>query len=161
MIFDHLEDSVFAPDSSCLWCADTACDDTNCSSTFDPNDFHEATTFFMQQLQPMVANAKLERPLDSHPPLSRELMLTRLEADDWRDSTAGAQYEQEEHVYAEHYDDSYDHDHQEHREHSEYDTEQYYQGTGSEEHGYSEESNEQEHIQVGGTGEGEDEYHEE
>jgi hypothetical protein len=112
MIFDHLEDSVFAPDSSCLRCADTACDGTNCSSTFDPNDFHEATTFFMQQLQPMVANAKLDRPLDSHPPLSRELMLTRLEADDWGDSTDGAQYEQEEHVYAEHYVDSYDHDYQ-------------------------------------------------
>ncbi len=78
----------------------------------------------MQQLQPMVANAKLDRPLDSHPPLSRELMLTRLEADDWGDSTAGAQYEQEEHVYAEHYDDSYDHGDQEHREHLEYDTEQ-------------------------------------
>ncbi len=115
----------------------------------------------MQQLQPMVANSKLDRPLDSHPPLSRELMLTRLETDDWGDSTAGAQYEQEEHIYAEHYDDSYDHDYQEHREHLEYDTEQYYQGTGSEEHGYSDESNEQEHIQVGGTGESEDEYHEE
>ncbi len=95
--------------------------------------------FFMQQLQPMVANAKLDRPLDSHRPLSRELMLTRLEADDWGDSTAGAQYEQEEHVYAEHHDDSYDHDYQEQQEH---DTEQYYQGTGSEEQGYSEESNE-------------------
>ncbi len=100
----------------------------------------------MQQLQPMVANAKLDRPLDSHP-LSRELMLTRLEADDWGDSTAGAQYEQEEHVYEEHYDDSYDHDYQGHQEHQEYGTEQYYQGTGSEEHGYSAESNEQEHIQ--------------
>ena len=108
MIFDHLEDSVFAPDSCCLWCADTACDGTNCSSTFDPNDFHEATTFFMQQLQPLVANAKLDRPLDSHPPLSRELMLTRLEADDWGDTTDGTQYEQEDHGYTEQYDESYD-----------------------------------------------------
>jgi hypothetical protein len=41
MIFDHLEDSVFAPDSCCLWCADTACDGMNCLSTFDPNDFPE------------------------------------------------------------------------------------------------------------------------
>ncbi len=125
MIVDHLEDSVFAPDSACLWCADTACDGTNCSSTFDPNDFHEATAVFMQQLKPMVANAKLDRPLDSHPPLSRELMLTRLEADDWGDSADGTQYEQEDHGYAEHYDDSYDYDYQEHREHHEYDTEQY------------------------------------
>ncbi len=50
---------------------------------------------------------------------------------------------------------------QEHQEHNEYDTEQYYQGTGSEEYGYKEESNEQEHIQVGVTGESEDEYQDE
>ncbi len=161
MIIDHLEDSVFAPDSCCLWCADTACDGTNCSSTFDPNDFHEATTFFMQQLQPLVANAKLDRPLDSHPPLSRDLMLTRLEADDWGDTTDGTRYEQEDHGYTEHYDDSYDHNYQEHQEHHEYDTEQYYQGTGPGEQGYTEESNEQEHIQEGVTGESEDEYQEE
>ena len=43
-------------------------------------------------------------------PLSRELMLTRLEADDWGDSTDGTQYEQEDHGYAEHYDGSFDHD---------------------------------------------------
>jgi hypothetical protein len=85
MIFDHLEDAVFAPDSSCLWCTDTLCDGSNCASKFEPNDFHEATALFMQQLQPLVANAKLDRPLDSNPPLSRELMLTRLEPDDWGD----------------------------------------------------------------------------
>jgi hypothetical protein len=62
MIFDHLEDAVFAPDSSCLM--------TNCASTFELNDFHEATTLFTQQLQHLVANAKLNRPLDSNPPLS-------------------------------------------------------------------------------------------
>ena len=115
----------------------------------------------MQQLQPLVANAKLDRPLDSHPPLSRELMLTRLEADDWGDTTDGTQYEQEGHGYTEHYGESYDHDYQEHQEHHEYDTEQYYQGTGPEEQGYTEESNEQEHIQEGVTGESEDEYQEE
>ncbi len=109
----------------------------------------------------MVANAKLDRPLDSHPPLSRELMLTCLEADDWGDITDGTQYEQEDHGYTEHYDDAYNHDYQEHQEHHEYDTEQHYQGTGPEEHGYTEESNEQEHIPVGVTGESEDEYHEE
>ncbi len=43
----------------------------------------------------------------------------------------GTQYEQEDHGYAEHYNDSYDHDYQEHQEHHEYDTEQYYQATGS------------------------------
>jgi hypothetical protein len=97
MIFDHLEDTVFAPDSCCRWCADTTCDGTNCSSAFDPDDFHEATTLFMQQLQPLVANAKLDRPLDSHPSLSRELMLTRLVADDWGDTADGTQYEQDDH----------------------------------------------------------------
>jgi hypothetical protein len=40
----------------------------------------------MQQLQPLVANSKLDRPLDSHPPLSRELMLTGLETADWGDT---------------------------------------------------------------------------
>ncbi len=103
----------------------------------------------MQQLQPLVANAKLDRPLDSHSPLSRELMLTRLEADDWGDTTDGTQYEQEDHGYTEHYDKSYDHVYQEHQEHHEYDTEQYYQGTGPEEQGYTEESNDQQHIQEG------------
>ncbi len=109
MIFEHLEDSVFAPDSCCLWCADTTCDGTNCSSALDPDEFYEATTLFMQQLQPLVANAKLDRPLDSHPPLSRELMLTRLDADDWGDTADGAQYEQDDYGYTEHYDDSCHH----------------------------------------------------
>ena len=115
----------------------------------------------MQQLQPLVANAKLDRPLDSHPPLSRELTLTRLEADDGGDTTEGTQYEHYDHRYTEHYDDSYDHNYQEHQEQHEYDTEQYYQGTGPEEQGYTEESNEHEHIQEGVTGESEDEYQEE
>jgi hypothetical protein len=75
MIFDHLEDAVFAPDSSCLWCTDSLCDGTNCAFAFEPNDFHEATVLLMQQLQPLVANAKLDRPIDNNPPLSHELML--------------------------------------------------------------------------------------
>ncbi len=115
----------------------------------------------MQQLQPLVANAKLDRPLDSHPPFSRELMLTRLESDDWGDTTDGTQYEQEDYGYAEHYDDSYDHDYQEHQDHQGYDTEHHYQGADPEEQGYTEESNEQKHIQEGVTEESEDEYQEE
>ncbi len=87
----------------------------------------------MQQLQPLVANAKLDRPLDSHPPLSRELMLTRLEADDWGDTTDDTRHGQEDQGYVEHYDDSYDHNYQEHQEQHEYDAEQYYQGAGPEE----------------------------
>ncbi len=161
MIFDHLEDSVFAPDSCCLWCTDTACDGTNCSLAFDPDDFYEATTLFMQQLQPLVANAKLDCPLDSHPPLSRELMLTRLDADDWGDNADGAQYEQDDYGYTEHYDDpSY---HQEHQEHHEEYNEQHYHGTDPDEHGYTEESlgHEQGQTQEGASAESEDDYQEE
>ena len=157
MIFDHLEDTVFAPDSCCLWCADTACDGTNCPSTFDPNDFHEATTFFMQQLQPLVANAKLDRPLDSHPPLSRELMLTRLEADDWGDTTDGTQYGQDDHWNPEHYDESYDPNYHG----ADPEEQEDYQGADIEQQEYPEQSNEQKHTQEGGTGESEDDYQEE
>ena len=157
MIFDHLEDSVFAPDFCCLWCADTTCDGTNCSSTFDPNDFHEATTFFMQQLQPLVANAKLDRPLDSHPPLSRELMLTRLEADDWGDAADGAQYEQDDYWSAEHDDESYYHDYLG----SNPEEQEEYQGEDQEEQMHPEQSNEPRHTQEGITGESEDDYQEE
>ncbi len=53
----------------------------------------------MQQLQPLVANVKLDRPLDSHPALSRELMLTRLDADEWGDTADGTQYVQDDHGY--------------------------------------------------------------
>ena len=112
----------------------------------------------MQQLQPLVANAKLDRPLDSHPPLSRELMLTRLGSDDWGDTTDGTQYEQEDHGYSEHYDDAYDHNYQKHQG---YDTEHHHQDADPEEQGYTEESNEQEHIREGVTGESEDDYQEE
>ena len=106
----------------------------------------------MQQLQPLVANAKLERPLDSHPPLSRELMLTRLVSDDWGEAYESAQYddhhvqgyqEQAEHGFPseeqhlgqqEHY--------QEHSEHSEH-----YQD--HEEHYQDHEEHYQEHYQKG------------
>jgi hypothetical protein len=156
MIFNHLEDTVFAPDSCCLWCADLACDGNNCSSTFDPDDFYEAITFFMQQLQPLVANAKLDGPLDSHPPLSRELMLTRLEADDWGDTADGTHYGQEEHEYTEHYAESY-----EQQEHQEHIAEQHRQGIDFDEHGYHEESNGPEHTQEQAPVESEDEYQDE
>jgi hypothetical protein len=53
----------------------------------------------MQQLQPLMANAKLDRPLDSHPPLSRELMLTRLAPDHWGETCEGTQYGHHEQDY--------------------------------------------------------------
>ena len=111
----------------------------------------------MQQLQPLVANAKLDRPLDSHPPLSRELMLTRLEADDWGDTVDGTQYEQDDQRNTEQYDDSYYHDYQD----AGLGEQEDYQGTDHDEQGYSEQSNEQRHTQEGVTGESEEDYQEE
>ena len=67
LIYDHLEDSVLAP-RYCQYCADTACDGHNCESPFDPDDYNEASVFFTQSLSHLVANAKLDRPLDSHAP---------------------------------------------------------------------------------------------
>ncbi len=62
----------------------------------------------MQQLQPLVANAKLDRPLNSHPSLSHELMLTQLEADDWGDIANGTQDEYQEQEYPQPADDVHD-----------------------------------------------------
>jgi hypothetical protein len=110
----------------------------------------------MQQLQPLVANAKLDRPLDSHPPLSRELMLTRLEVDDWGDTADGTQYEQDDHWNTGHYNEPYDHDYHGADPEEQEDC----QSTDPEEQEYPEQSNEQEHTQEGVTGESEDEYQE-
>ncbi len=137
LILDHLEDAVFAPDSCCLWC-----DGTNCFSTFDPNDFQEATALFMQQLQPLVANSKLDRSLDSHPPLSRELMLTRLETDDWGDMYEGTQDDYQDQDY-------WPEQHQQEHEHIEQDHELQYQDFNEEAHGYEEEMVEHDHTQEG------------
>ena len=111
----------------------------------------------MQQLQPLVANAKLDRPLDSHPPLSRELMLTRLEADDWGDTTDGTQYGQDDHWNPEHHDESYDPNYHG----ADPEEQEDYQGADIEQQEYPEQSNEEKHTQEGGTGESEDDYQEE
>jgi hypothetical protein len=142
LILDHLEDAVFAPDSCCLWCADCNCDGTNCGSTFDPQDFQEATSLFMQQLQPLVANSKLDRPLDSHPPLSRELMLTRLETDDWGDIYEDTQEEYQDQDY-------WQEQHQQEHEHTEQDHALHYHDSNEETHGYEEEVVEHNHTQEG------------
>jgi hypothetical protein len=67
LIYDHLEDSVLAP-WHCPYCSDPSCDEGNCQSTFDHQDFHDASTFFTSTINTLVLNAKLERPLDSHAP---------------------------------------------------------------------------------------------
>ena len=67
LIYDHLEDSVLAP-WDCPYCSDPSCDASNCQSTFDHQDFHDASTFFTSTINTLVLNAKLDRPLDSHTP---------------------------------------------------------------------------------------------
>ena len=80
LIYDHLEDSVFAP-RLCQYCSDSNCDGENCESPFDHDDYHEASMFFTQTLSSLVVNAKLERPLDSHAPQTEHVYA--YVADDW------------------------------------------------------------------------------
>ena len=75
-----MEDSVFAP-RQCTYCSDTECDGTYCQSTFDHQDFHDASTFFTATINPLVINAKLDRPLDSHAPQTTGNYV--YESDDW------------------------------------------------------------------------------
>ena len=96
----------------------------------------------MQQLQPLVANSKLDRPLDSHPPLSRELMLTRLETDDW-----GGTYEDTPEEYQDQ--DYWQEQHQQELEHTEHDHALHYHESNEETHGYEEEVVEHNHTQEG------------
>ena len=79
LIYDHLEDSVLAP-IPCLICEDTTCDGTECLSTFNPDDYNEAATFFTAKLSSLVANAKLEHPLESQSP---QTTLLCSNSDDW------------------------------------------------------------------------------
>ena len=82
LIYDHLEDSVLAP-RHCLYCSEDTCDGQNCESPFDANDYNEASMFFTQSLSHLVANAKLDRPLDSHPPQTETMY--HYDDDDWGD----------------------------------------------------------------------------
>jgi hypothetical protein len=82
LIYDHLEDSVLAP-RQCIYCADAECDGSDCQSTFDHQDFNEASAFFASTINPLVLNAKLDRPLDSHAP--QHAASYAYEDDDWGD----------------------------------------------------------------------------
>jgi hypothetical protein len=91
LIYDHLEDSVLAP-RTCTYCADAECDGSDCQSTFDHQDFHDASTFFASTIYPLVLNAKLDRPLDSHAP--QHAASYAYENDDWGDQEES--YDQEQ-----------------------------------------------------------------
>ena len=87
LIYDHLEDSILAP-RLCQYCSDDNCDGQNCESPFDSNDYNEASLFFTQSLGQLVLNAKLDRSLDSHTPLTEAMY--HYNDDDW-----GVQHENE------------------------------------------------------------------
>jgi hypothetical protein len=125
----------------------------------------------MQQLQPLVANAKLDRPLDSNPPLSRELMFTRLAPDDWGDVTDDTRHEHYDQGYSEDAENAYEEPYYE-SEQQHLEAEQHYQepeqndpGTLHNEHhdqgyGNGQESTEQIEVEEART-ESEDDYHDE
>jgi hypothetical protein len=72
LIYDHLEDSVFAP-KSCQYtsCTNHQCDGSACYTSFTYNDFQQAETYFNNNMLSLVENVKLDRPADSLPPLTR------------------------------------------------------------------------------------------
>jgi hypothetical protein len=101
LIYDHLEDSVLAP-RYCQYCADTTCDGQNCESPFDPDDYNEASVFFTQELSHLVANAKLDRPLDSHAPQTEYMY--HFDNDGWGeqdDYETGSQWDEQDEAYPE------------------------------------------------------------
>ncbi len=84
LIYDHLEDSVYAlracPTSSCT---NTSCDGHNCFTSFPQDEFQSAEAYFNDNLLHAVENAKLDRPIDSTPPLAHNTYVAQ-EAD-WGD----------------------------------------------------------------------------
>ncbi len=73
LIYDHLEDSVFAP-KSCQYtsfCTNPPCDGSECYTSFVYSDFEQAETYFNNNILSLVENVKLDRPADSLPPLTR------------------------------------------------------------------------------------------
>ncbi len=88
VIYDHPEDSILAPRScQCQYCSDDRCDGSNCESSFDYDDYNEASLFFTQTLSPLVWNAKLDRPLDSHAPQTEHVYT--YDDDDWGETEEG------------------------------------------------------------------------
>ncbi len=76
----------------CAYYADTECDGSDCQSTFDHQDFHDASTYFTSNINPLVLNAKLDRPLNSHAP--QYAASYAYENDDWVDEEES--YDQEQ-----------------------------------------------------------------
>jgi hypothetical protein len=105
LIYDHLEDSFLAP-RLCQYCPDDNCDGQNCEAPFDTNDYNEASLFFTQSLSQIVANAKLDRPLDSPAPQTE--CMYHYDDEDWGENyenwydkqwDTGEEYAQQDDAY--------------------------------------------------------------
>ncbi len=85
LIYDHLEDSVFAP-KSCqyLSCTKPQCDGSECYTSFAYSDFEQAETYFNNNILSFVENVKLDCPADSLPPLTRSSYVAQQA--DWGES---------------------------------------------------------------------------
>jgi hypothetical protein len=115
LIYDHLEDAVYAPRScSTTSCTNMHCDGYQCYTSFPQDEFQSAETYFNDHLLSAVENAKLDRPIDSTPPLSRSIYVTQ-EAD-WGEQQWG-------HDQAYHTDAWYDNSWQDYEEYPSYPTE--------------------------------------
>ncbi len=76
LIYDHLEDAVFAPKTcTTTSCTNAACDGYNCYTSFLEDE--SAESYFNANLLSSVENAKLDRPMDSTPPLARSIYLSQ------------------------------------------------------------------------------------
>jgi hypothetical protein len=96
LIYDHLEDSVFAP-KSCSYtsCTNSQCDGNACYTSFAYDEFEQAETYFNDNILSLVENVKLDRPADSQPPLTRSTYVAQQadwgEAEDLHESSWGDQ----------------------------------------------------------------------
>jgi hypothetical protein len=78
LIYDHLEDSIFAP-KTCptTSCTNASCDGYNCYTSFPEDEFLSAESYFNDNLLSSVENAKLDRPVNSTPPLARSVYIAQ------------------------------------------------------------------------------------
>ena len=96
LIYDHLEDSVFAP-KSCSYtsCTNSQCDGSACYTSFAYDEFEQAETYFNDNILSLVENVKLDRPADSQPPLTRSTYVAQQadwgESEDLHESSWGDQ----------------------------------------------------------------------
>jgi hypothetical protein len=86
LIYDHFEDSVYAP-RSCTTssCTNASCDGYNCFTSFPQDKFQSTEAYFNDNLLHAVENAKLDRSIDSTPPLAHTSNTYVAQEADWGD----------------------------------------------------------------------------